>query len=212
MKRVRTLGMNKAAFKYCSIALLGALLGACSTPATRVVLLPQEDGSTSSVVVRSTRGNDAVTLSQPYQRATLPQGSTAAPVLDQAEPAQLRQAHPALFELLPPAVQLYTLYFVTGGATLTQESQQQLPEVLSSATARPGADIIVTGHTDTRGNGPNNDTLSLRRAQEVRQMLVQRGFPVQRIEAAGRGERDLIVPTADEVNEPRNRRVTVEVR
>lgn len=204
--------MNKPAPKLWSLLALCALLGACSTPATRVVLLPQQDGSPSAVVVRSTAGSETLTLSQPYQRATLPEGSTAAPVLDQADPAQVRKAHPALFDLVPPAVQLYTLYFVTGGATLTAESQQQLPEVLNAATARPGADIIVTGHTDTQGSGPNNDSLSLRRAQEVQQMLVQRGFSMQRIEAAGRGERDLIVPTADEVNEPRNRRVTVEVR
>lgn len=87
-----------------------------------------------------------------------------------------------------------------------------MPELLSAATSRLGGDIVVIGHTDTKGSGPQNDTLSLRRAEEVRQMLVQQGFPAQRIEAAGRGERDLAVTTADDVDEPRNRRVTVEVR
>ena len=77
---------------------------------------------------------------------------------------------------------------------------------------RAGADIVVTGHTDPVGPGPQNDQLSRRRAEELRQLLIQRGFPGQRIEAAGRGERDLAVPTADEVAEPRNRRVTIEVR
>ena len=114
--------------------------------------------------------------------------------------------------LLPPPIQHYTLYFNTGGTALTDESQQQLPQLLSAATARLGGDIVVIGHTDTKGTGPQNDSLSLRRAQEVRQMLVQQGFPAHRIEAAGRRERDLAVPTADEVDEPRNRRVTVEVR
>jgi OOP family OmpA-OmpF porin len=41
---------------------------------------------------------------------------------------------------------------------------------------------------------------------------VERQFPAKRIEAVGRGERELAVPTADEVDEPRNRRVTIEVR
>ena len=191
-------------------AALTALLGACSTPATRVVLLPQEDGSASAVVVRTPQGEQV--LSQPYQRATVPQGAGAPPALDQVDPAQLRQAHTSLFTLLPPPIQHYTLYFNTGGTALTDESQQQLPQLLSAATARLGGDIVVIGHTDTKGTGPQNDSLSLRRAQEVRQMLVQQGFPAHRIEAAGRGERDLAVPTADEVDEPRNRRVTVEVR
>ena len=47
---------------------------------------------------------------------------------------------------------------------------------------------------------------------EVVQLFVERQFPANRIEAVGRGERDLAIPTADEVDEPRNRRVTIEVR
>jgi outer membrane protein OmpA-like peptidoglycan-associated protein len=43
-------------------------------------------------------------------------------------------------------------------------------------------------------------------------MFIDRQFPAQRIEAVGRGKRELAVPTADEVNEPLNRRVTIEVR
>jgi len=46
----------------------------------------------------------------------------------------------------------------------------------------------------------------------VRQMFADRGFPASRIQAIGRGERNLLVPTPDEVAEPRNRRVTIEVR
>ena len=70
----------------------------------------------------------------------------------------------------------------------------------------------MTGHTDTVGAGPQNDDLSRRRAQQVRQMLIDRQFPAARIEAVGRGERELAVPTADDVEEPRNRRVAIEVR
>ena len=43
-------------------------------------------------------------------------------------------------------------------------------------------------------------------------MLVAAGFPVERMDAVGRGERELIVPTADGVAEPRNRRVEVKLR
>ncbi|RYF77685.1 MAG: OmpA family protein [Comamonadaceae bacterium] len=196
--------------RLLSAAALAAFLSACSTPATRVVLLPQEDGSASAVVVR-TQGGEQL-LNQPYQRATAPRGSSAAPARDQADAAQLRQDLAPLFTLMPPPIQNYTLYFDIGGTVLTPESQQQLPQLLSAATSRIGGDIVVIGHTDTKGAGPQNDALSLRRAQEVRQMLVQRGFSAQRVEAAGRGERDLAVPTADDVDEPRNRRVMVEVR
>ena len=43
-------------------------------------------------------------------------------------------------------------------------------------------------------------------------MMVELGIPPSRIQAAGRGERELLVPTADDVAEPRNRRVEISVR
>jgi len=187
-----------------------AVLAGCSTPVTRVVLLPQEDGSPSAVVVR-TKGGEQV-LSQPFRRATAPAGSTAAPRVDDADPSRLRTENQALFDLAPARPQRYTLYFELGGTTLTASSRETVNEMLAAALARPGGDIVVTGHTDTIGSGPRNDELSRARAQEMRQILIEQGFPATRIEAVGRGERELAVPTADEVDEPRNRRVTIEVR
>jgi len=192
---------------------LALLLAACSTPGTRVVLLPQEGGAPSAVVVRAKAGPGAeITVSQSYQRATAASGATGAPRLDQADPAKVRAEHASLFEMAPPKPQRYTLYFDAGGTVLTAESQVVLEQVLAEALARSGGDMVITGHTDTVGSGASNDALSAQRAQEVRQMLVGRQFPAERIEAAGRGERELAVPTADEVDEPRNRRVTIEVR
>jgi OOP family OmpA-OmpF porin len=192
-------------------AALASLLAACSTPGTRVVLLPQEGGAPSAVMVRARAGAE-VTVSQPYQRATAASGADGAPKLDQADPAKVQAENRALFEMLPPRPQRYTLYFDAGGTVLTAESQTVLEEVLAAALARSGGDMVITGHTDTVGSGAANDALSAQRAQQVRQMLAERQFPAARIEAAGRGERDLAVPTADEVDEPRNRRVTIEVR
>jgi OOP family OmpA-OmpF porin len=83
--------------------LSAALLAACSTTpslsVTRVVLLPQADGSSSGLVVRSNNDFEE-TLSKPYQRATA--AMRGAPVVDQADPARVRAEHKLLFELLPP--------------------------------------------------------------------------------------------------------------
>jgi len=57
-----------------------------------------------------------------------------------------------------------------------------------------------------------NDRLSLARAGRMRDMLIERGVPAERIQARGRGERELLVPTEDQVREPRNRRVEINVR
>ncbi|BEP50909.1 OmpA family protein [Variovorax sp. V116] len=187
-----------------------ALLAACSTPGTRVVLLPQADDKPSAVIVRAKDGEEV--LSRPYQRATAAVGASGAPVVDQADPAKVQADHKVLFDMRPPAPQRYTVYFEVGGTTLTPASQQVMNEALMAAQSRSGSDIVVTGHTDTKGALEQNDMLSQRRAQEVVQLFVERQFPAKRIEAVGRGERELAVPTADEVDEPRNRRVTIEVR
>lgn len=186
------------------------LLAACSTPGTRVVLLPQADGTPSAVVVRAKDGEEV--LSKPYQRATAAVGASGAPVVDQADPAKVQAENKPLFDMRPPPPQRYTVFFEVGTTTLTAASQQIMTEALAAALARSGGDIVVIGHTDTKGAGEQNDQLSRRRAQEVAQLFVERQFPAARIEAVGRGERDLAVPTPDEVDEPRNRRVTIEVR
>jgi len=187
-----------------------AMLAACTAPATRVVLLPQEDGRPSAVVVQSKGGEQ--TLARPYARATAVAGASGAPVVDQADPAQVRSDNLSLFELAPPRARNYALYFDAGNTVLTAASERTMLEVVASALARSGGDIVVTGHTDTTGTPAQNDELSRRRAQEIRQMLIARGFPAARVEAVGRGQRELAIPTGPDVNEARNRRVTVEVR
>lgn len=196
---------------FWAAALVVLLLAGCSTPGTRVVLLPQEDGRPSAVVV-SSKGGERL-INKPYERATALVGAAGAPLVDQADPAKVRADNRALFDLAPPRAQRFTVFFEPGGTRLTAESQQAMRDALIAAISRSGGDIVITGHTDTVGSGPQNDDLSRRRAQQVRQMFIdQKLFPATRIEAVGRGERELAVKTPDEVNEPRNRRVVIEVR
>jgi len=77
---------------------------------------------------------------------------------------------------------------------------------------RPAPDIQVIGHTDTVGNLAFNDKLSLARAERVRDILVGLGIPGDRIQSSGRGKRELLVTTDENVAEPRNRRVEISVR
>jgi outer membrane protein OmpA-like peptidoglycan-associated protein len=73
-------------------------------------------------------------------------------------------------------------------------------------------EVQVTGHTDRVGSVADNDRLSLQRAEAVRAMLIQRGINSSFLRAVGRGEREPLIPTADQQAEPRNRRVEVIVR
>ena len=70
----------------------------------------------------------------------------------------------------------------------------------------------MTGHTDTVGSEEDNDRLSMQRAEEVLGWLASQGFDRSMMSAVGRGERALMQPTMDNVDNPANRRVEVIVR
>jgi outer membrane protein OmpA-like peptidoglycan-associated protein len=66
--------------------------------------------------------------------------------------------------------------------------------------------LFIAGHTDTVGAADYNMNLSRSRAQAIAKWFRQRGLKIP-IGFAGFGESALLVKTADEVDEPRNRRV-----
>jgi outer membrane protein OmpA-like peptidoglycan-associated protein len=69
--------------------------------------------------------------------------------------------------------------------------------------------LEVTGHTDTVGSDAYNMRLSRRRAESVAAELEKDGIPASEIAIFAKGKRDLLVPTADGVREPQNRRVQI---
>lgn len=195
----------------CAAAVVLLLLAGCATQReARVTLLPQADGSPSTVVVRSAGGEQR--LNTPYDRATARTGDTGPPRVDHARADNTRERLAPLFDALPPPPKRYVLYFDSGNTRLTPASARLVPEVVQTALQRQGAEIVVVGHTDTKGQLADNDELALMRARLVERILLQASFPAPRIEAAGRGEREPAVPTPDDTDEPRNRRVDIIVR
>ena len=182
-------------------------LAACA-PAPRVVLLPQEGVPTAAVTVQARQGQ--VVLAQPYAVAEV--ASSGSVDTAQTDAQQVEKRYGQLLSVQPAAEQRFTLLFMPGGAQLTPESSAALADVLARATERPGGEVIIIGHTDRVGSVESNDTLSLQRAQAVRQLVIDRGFDPNRVEAVGRGEREPVVQTADEVEEPKNRRAEIVVR
>ena len=108
-------------------------------------------------------------------------------------------------------VNLPDVTFATGSAAITPSFQATLNEVAESLTKYPNSLVDVYGHTDTVGSTASNQTLSEERARAVTNYLTSRGVASNRIRWQGFGETQLKVATADNVNEPRNRRVEIKV-
>ena len=108
-------------------------------------------------------------------------------------------------------VNLPDVTFATGSTTITPSFQATLNEVAESLTKYPNSLVDVYGHTDTVGSTASNQTLSEERARAVTNYLINRGVASNRMRWQGFGETQLKVATADNVNEPRNRRVEIKV-
>jgi outer membrane protein OmpA-like peptidoglycan-associated protein len=191
-----------------ALALL--LLAGCAKPARDdlYVLMPGQDGKTGALSVES--GGQQAVLDQPYAAARVKEPGRVEPgaVTEQ----EARQAFGAALAAQPGRPTSFILYFLENRDELTPESRQMLGRILDEIARRPAPEIVVIGHTDRVGPVPYNDALSLRRAERVRDELVKVGIAAEGIRVAGRGEREPLVPTADEVAEPRNRRVEINVR
>lgn len=72
--------------------------------------------------------------------------------------------------------------------------------------------IHIVGHTDTSGSSQHNQMLSDNRAASVGAYLQQQGVPGARLRQEGRGEREPLVRTADNVQDARNRRVDIVIK
>jgi len=130
--------------------------------------------------------------------------------LSSAEAVQ--QTYGPLLAMQPQRPRSFIVNFRTNADGLTPETAPVLAEVRAALAAQAAGELIVIGHTDRVGGPEANDRLSLARAQTVRELLAAMGVARELISVAGRGEREPLVPTADEVAEARNRRVEIKLR
>lgn len=174
-----------------------------------VVLLPGADGKVGALTV--IHEGHQQTLDAPYATARVQrQGQLEDGGRMAAE--QVQQTFARALDAQPIRPVRFILNFLGDSDEFTAESKLEIPKILKEIAGHPSPEIIVVGHTDRVGSLTYNDGLSLRRAGRVRVQLEKIGIPNEQIQVAGRGEREPLVPTDDEVAEPRNRRVEITVR
>lgn len=195
----------------CAAALVAA---ACASvdrkprgPELFAVIPSGADGHVGAIVVHRAGKSQVVNTAYGAQRIDS-EGFRRASIT----PEDVKKQFGETLAALPGHPTRFTLYFLEGRDELTPDSARELERVFAELRRRPLPDIAVTGHTDTVGGERYNDRLSLARAERMRDMLVGMGLPAERISASGRGERELLVATGDNVSEPRNRRVEIDVR
>ncbi len=103
-----------------------------------------------------------------------------------------------------------SVLFQSAKSTLLPSAQVKLDQVANALLAVvPARNLIVEGHTDSQGSTSYNQDLSQRRADAVRDYLVQKGYPADRIQALGKGKGSPIADNASPEGRANNRRVEI---
>jgi len=110
----------------------------------------------------------------------------------------------------PPTTQAqsFMVFFDWDRSNLSPQAVSTVKQAAGTFKAS-GSPVTATGHTDLSGPDAYNMALSLRRANTVKSALVAEGMAPTAISVVGKGESQPLVPTADGVREPQNRRVEI---
>jgi outer membrane protein OmpA-like peptidoglycan-associated protein len=120
--------------------------------------------------------------------------------------ASIQSAHAADATMVPHS---YLVFFDFNKSDLTDAALKIVDQAAADAAAGKATTLQVTGYTDTVGSDAYNLRLSKRRALSVQAELAKQGIPADQVAIFAKGKHDLLVPTADGVKEPQNRRVSI---
>lgn len=195
-------------FKRGLFLLLFALLTTgCASSKSYVVLMESPDGSTGAIVVETAKGTTRIDTRQHGVALDGADMSTFA-----VEQPRIDKDFSSALAAQPALPKTYQLYFQTGGTALTPQSQAAVQDLLSTLRERGPSAVSVIGHTDTTSGAAWNEKLGLRRAQHIATLLQTAGLQALELLVTSHGESNLLIPTADETPEPKNRRVEVTIR
>ena len=113
--------------------------------------------------------------------------------------------------IINQTVTLSNINFEFDSARLTRSSELTLDRIAESLKAQTDFRVEVGGYTDSVGNAAYNEELSRKRAESVRQYLVDRGVAADRVTARGYGELNPIASNDTESGRAMNRRVEFRV-
>lgn len=194
----------------CALGVLASAgLSGCASNKSYVVLMRNDDGKLGKVKVSARDGGS--TLLDQQQQATVI-GSKAGDTFMVAD-RQIANDFGFALAATPVLPVSFLLYFDYSNTKLTAESVKLIPEISEAISRHPAADVSIIGHTDTMGTDSYNDKLAMERAKTVSGLLkLEAKLGAGKLSIEAHGEKRLLVPTPDNTEEPRNRRVEVIVR
>ena len=102
--------------------------------------------------------------------------------------------------------------FDTNSTTVRPGLYNEIDRIAQVMVQYPETQILVQGHTDSTGSEVYNQTLSERRAESVKSLLIQRRVSPYRITSMGYGETQPVATNATPEGRRMNRRVEIRIQ
>jgi outer membrane protein OmpA-like peptidoglycan-associated protein len=102
--------------------------------------------------------------------------------------------------------------FASGQSRLRPEARANLQRVIEFVQQNGARPVLIEGHTDSQGGANANQVLSQRRAEAVREALIEEGVDAARLSAVGLGEDRPVSDNASADGRARNRRVEIVIQ
>lgn len=197
--------------KFSALAAFGLLflLTGC-LPKHTVILMPDPDGTIGTATVSTDAGKQI--LEKPADMTNVSGSAQLPTAVTTASPDYIAVTFGEALAAEPLPPEKFILFFKTGKALLTPESQEMISAIAAESKRRKAISISISGHTDAAGSDTLNEKLAHERAEFIQQLLVDAGIDQEKISLSSHGKGNPLVPTPDGVAEPRNRRVEVVVR
>jgi outer membrane protein OmpA-like peptidoglycan-associated protein len=117
---------------------------------------------------------------------------------------------------IPKAITKFTgvikgIYFDFNKATIKKNSAPTLDAAAKIFKEYPGLKVEVSGHTDDVGTREYNVDLAQKRADSVKQYLVDRGVAADRIKTRGAGPDEPIADNTKAAGRAKNRRIEFKI-
>jgi peptidoglycan-associated lipoprotein len=172
----------------------------------RIILIPDSDGKVGEIVVSHPSGTHQI--KQAYSAVHI-KGKSTIHAPKQLEKEAVHSSFAEVISAMPQASSRYILYFNSATTKLTDESKLLINQIVEDVKSRTYYDVFIDGHTDTTGSAEKNYLLALKRAQEVSNLFGDKLPKPEKVKVSSHGEGNLLIKTADNVGEARNRRVEI---
>ncbi len=102
---------------------------------------------------------------------------------------------------------LSSVHFEWNKSRLLPDARTILEHAALAFVGQPSLRVEIVGHADSTGNPAINDQISQARAEAVRQFLLQRGIPAERMQVQGLGDSQPVSSNSTDMGRWENRRV-----